>query len=319
MAKRVFRSRLLVFAASLSWPLLLGGGCASDKGPMLPTPPATVPAQVAQAAGSCGPVISQPLPQAESGHAIGVKSIDIEIDIAKPLDKATTEQNISTLEKTGHGDAAGILRFIANRQQDEAPVPPAQRPAMACWITKVGVNGNCAPIRDGDKVSKQDKYVLCAMPGTVGHLYIFQIDSWGKVDWVFPRNDACNLSSGANPVAAGGFIQTPENRKKAYVLDNHVGMEHVYFVFSSKPCRELEKVLTNCAKEFDPAGHASAIEVGCVFGSKDIEIYRPTVFPDDARTACGDKPGEPRPKVAEAVAGGSFMVIERWFNHVDAR
>ena len=102
------------------------------------------------------------------------------------------------------------------------------------------------PLVDGDALASQvDQYVVAVVPQTTGYLYVFQVDTAGKSQWLHPRNSACpDYSSGSNPVAAGGRILIPPGNR-ALTLDTIQGVEHVYFVLSAVPWKRLEEALAS--------------------------------------------------------------------------
>jgi hypothetical protein len=85
------------------------------------------------------------------------------------------------------------------------------------------------------------------VPESGGHLYVFQQDSAGKVEWIFPQNETSKYSHGANPVAPGQEIFLPAAADRAYVLDDTVGTETFFAYFSAAPLPELERALQRAA------------------------------------------------------------------------
>ncbi len=182
------------------------------------------------------------------------------------------------------------------------------------------------PLNDGDALaSEADDYLVVMRPLSPGYLYVFQIDSSGKCEWLFPQNSASRFSSGANPVIPRAVIRVPPE-KKLY-LDKTVGVEHIYAVLSATPWAELEKLLSN------PAAPRPSPQLGQLRGMvqqpnrlrlRGIEgdRFNPAVVNVDDVL-----PPEPADvaKVSSASLGtkafratGSLLVLERWFRHVDA-
>ena len=102
----------------------------------------------------------------------------------------------------------------------------------------------------GSLVSKIDEYLVLAHPMAAGYLYVFQVDTAGKVSWLFPRNEAYPLSCGQNPVPASAWIQIPsQEADQVLYLDERGGVEHVYGVFSATPWTALETALAKASRE----------------------------------------------------------------------
>ena len=65
-----------------------------------------------------------------------------------------------------------------------------------------------------------------------GWLYVFQVDSSGKIQWLFPRNDSSAFSCGANPVAPGQLAQIPAaSTRNVLTLDRVTGCVLVAWCF----------------------------------------------------------------------------------------
>src|SRR5262249_11300320 len=97
--------------------------------------------------------------------------------------------------------------------------------------------------------SDEDLYRLVIRPETAGYLYVFQLDSHGRLVWMFPRNPTWEYSSGANPILASGQTQIPPQEKDALPLDDNVGLEHIFVVFSVTRWPQLEDALKQAAEE----------------------------------------------------------------------
>src|SRR5262249_47877725 len=100
-------------------------------------------------------------------------------------------------------------------------------------------------LNDGDSLASEvDDYCVVCRALSDGFLYIFQIDSSGKSEWLFPRNDLSKYSAGSNPLVMGQTIQVPSAEKDGFLyLDRNPGVEHVYAVFSVTRWTELEAEL----------------------------------------------------------------------------
>jgi len=182
------------------------------------------------------------------------------------------------------------------------------------------------PLNDGDALaSEADDYLVVMRPLSPGYLYVFQIDSSGKCEWLFPQNSVSRFSSGANPVIPRAVIRVPPE-KKLY-LDKTVGVEHIYAVLSATPWAELEKLLSNPAAP-RPSPQVAQLR-GMVQQPNQLRLrgiegdrFNPAVVNVDDVL-----PPEPADvaKVSSASLGtkafratGWLLVVERWFRHEDA-
>ncbi|MBI4327137.1 MAG: hypothetical protein HY674_18025, partial [Chloroflexi bacterium] len=87
-----------------------------------------------------------------------------------------------------------------------APPPPpagALRPQLQFEIlAKRQAETSFNPLPDGDTLASEvDDYLVVVRPMSAGYLYLFQVDSSGKKEWLFPQNSSSPFSSGTNPVA----------------------------------------------------------------------------------------------------------------------
>ena len=114
---------------------------------------------------------------------------------------------------------------------------------MGLYGRRAGDNGYRA-LSDGETLASQvDRYWLGVRPLTDGYLYVFQVDSQGQADWLFPANPKLTSASGSNPVNANAVIQIPPADSQALYLDTHTGMEFIYIVMSSTRWPALEEAL----------------------------------------------------------------------------
>jgi hypothetical protein len=213
-------------------------------------------------------------------------------------------------------DEAASLPFGSLLQTVWTGAPPAAgpvRPALQFEIlAKREGSDSLEAVRDGDPLrSRVDLYVLTARPTTPGHLYVFQIDSSGAVYWLFPRNATCEESTGANPVQPGR-IEIP-GAGRGLMLDDVTGDERVYAVFSNARWPELEERLDAAAGN-EPAGRPVprtllASRTRGVAGSRPLTQTQPPVRLGERELA-----GPVTPALLHE-AGGSMLVIDRWFRH----
>jgi len=167
-------------------------------------------------------------------------------------------------------------------------------------------------VQNGDQLrSRVDLYVLTARPTTPGHLYVFQIDSSGKVFWLFPRNATCDESTGSNPVTPGRIEIPGEGR--GLMLDDVVGDERLCAVFTNTRWPELEEQLEKAARS-EPAGRPVPQSL-LASTTRGVGGTRPLV-PDQALVRLGDRDlAVPAAPALLHEPGGSMLVIDRWFRH----
>jgi hypothetical protein len=205
---------------------------------------------------------------------------------------------------------ADVMRIIYT---ESPPAPPsgAVRAALQLGI-EARRQGEPAfvPLKDGESLaSRVDDYRVMARALSPGHLYIFQVDATGRVDWLFPHNRTTPVSHGTNPLAAGAAarIPSPESPSSLY-LDNTVGFEHVYAVFSATRWLRLEDALSRPAPAGWPEGDGSTrgvVEAPVGLGLRGVGGVRT------------DAPVGTAPSGDRFQGDGYFLVLERWFRHVE--
>ena len=168
------------------------------------------------------------------------------------------------------------------------------------------------PLIDGEEMSSKDDYRILFQPKEAAFFYVFQIDSSGTVDWLFPRNGSCADSFGNNPVRPGLWTQASETAKALY-LDENVGIEHIYAVVTQNRWTELEEALEQAG-----AAPASAKPVDNAFKLKLRGVGGKHTAPPlpkeiDNRPIKADLPAD----IGHLVQGeAGVLVVERWFKHV---
>jgi hypothetical protein len=168
----------------------------------------------------------------------------------------------------------------------------------------------------GVLASEVDHYRIVARALSPGYLYIVQEDSMGHLDWLFPRNELCPHSNGSNPIRADQQVQVPAAESASGLfLDTTVGVEHVYAVFSASPWPRLEEALARACRrvpaEIKPVAVVTrgVVDAPNTLGMRGVGGVRPDTAPEQrpAPAAAGDR----------FVGDGSFLVLERWFRHVE--
>ncbi|MFO1501110.1 MAG: TIR domain-containing protein [Verrucomicrobiota bacterium] len=166
--------------------------------------------------------------------------------------KRATEEKL----KRALNAAPPVLQMLADAHAiPPAPVTPTASSTSTSGeaelnfqVNSIPTNGTeWTPLSDGDALASGEEYFIRAEPLTAGYLYIFQQDSSGKLEWIYPANNTSTNSSGTNPVPANVAVTLPAERDLVYTLDNHTGIEHFYAVLSHSRWNALEEALTRSA------------------------------------------------------------------------
>ena len=228
------------------------------------------------------------------------------------------------------GLPAGEVLTIAYTGQPPAAVGVERPRIRLAVLGRRAGEKTFKPLKDGDSLaSEKDDYLIAAQALTDGYLYVFQVDSSGQKEWLFPRNESSAYSCGANPVKVGEIVQVPAaDTRKALFLDTRTGIEHIYAVFSATRWPELEDALARKVPEKAPvtAPEPSSMLLAMVDAPNGLLL----------RGVGGVRPGGEAlaPFAVERLdknvklafhadaeplsASGLFLVLERWFRHVTA-
>lgn len=151
--------------------------------------------------------------------------------------KLTQTPLCGVLHYTGH--RGGQFVFV-NKKSSERKIQPAPSAAFAEVMIQDTPNSPWRALCDGDALSSEGNYFFIFQPDQAAFLYIFQTDSTGKTDWLFPKNDYTQHSAGQNPVPAGKWIKVPEGDYDAFHLDENTGTERFWLVAARERWQELE-------------------------------------------------------------------------------
>jgi hypothetical protein len=255
---------------------------------------------------------------------VGEQATNVSQNWAVPVPKSLPSQ-------MKYLQAAEVLQ-IAYTGQPPAAQEQAERPALQLEIlARRAGESHFAPLKDGDSLaSENDDYFIVLHPLSRGFLYVFQVDSLGNKSWLFPKNDTSPYSSGSNPVKSGKIVQIPSAQSpKVLFLDRNTGVERLYVVFSSTRWPDLERALANPGPTAPETKSSSADLLATDIRSPNGMLNRGVggVRDKDSlknismkfvvqRTEEGQSWS--MPVSAESLqAAGPFMVIERWFRHVN--
>ena len=181
---------------------------------------------------------------------------------------------------------------------------------------------------DGTLASEKDRYFMVVRALSPGYLYVFQVDSLGTRSWFHPRNDACSFSSGENPLKEGDTIQMPTAESgQAIYLDKTIGIEHMYAVFSLSRWPELEKALAvpdRPRAEPAPSKAVARLDEPRLLGTRGAGgATKDSLLAAQNKPVIFERVDEGKAYsvqfAAKPVRGsGTFIVLERYFKHVDA-
>ena len=164
-----------------------------------------------------------------------------------------------------------------------------------------------SPLKDGDALASEvDDYQIVAHPLTNGYLYIYQEDTSGKIDWLFPEKQSSKYSSGSNPVTPG------QTFNRVFFLDRNEGIEHIYVTFSATPWTALEDAITMQTASF--VQHQGARLTARVQKPNGLKMRGVGGIRDD--TIPVNVNGK-QVQLPIHESSSACMTIERWFKHIN--
>lgn len=117
-------------------------------------------------------------------------------------------------------------------------------------------------LRDGDTLTQRDNYAIEFTPKTSAHVYIYQVDTMGKAELLFPNSQ---FSQSSNQVEPGRLYRLPELGKWLY-LDDSKGKEHIVVIAQKDAMKDPLKVCKKIMGSEDTGegrtGLASATQAG---------------------------------------------------------
>ncbi len=171
---------------------------------------------------------------------------------------------------------------------------------------------------DGSSILKSDDaYRVFLRPARRKYVYIFQEDSRGKNQWLFPRKDL----EYSNPLEPGEYFLP--SRSKVFVLDDNVGTESIYLVVTDEPAAELEALIDNDApnliaeavKKTVLTRGLKKIRIGPPVDSTEVTLNTVVISPQTQELLVSKDLAVPPKNVANIMAQYSefFVVLE--FEH----
>jgi hypothetical protein len=209
--------------------------------------------------------------------------------------------------------ATPVLRLVYGESPPQAPAADRLTVRLDPVFRRKGAAGGWQPLTDGARLSSDDDYRIRVTPDGGGYLYVFQVDTHGKLTVFHPALSGSLRWAGANPVPAGRVVVMPPEPGGPLYLDEELGVEHVYTVLCTARWAGLEAALAQAASAPGSAG-APAVEEPLHLALRGVGGTRPQE----------DQPAQPavsEPPVAAhgqeyAADRASALVVERWFRHV---
>ena len=272
---------LVLVIAAVTWGLRPGGHA------LPPSSTTTRPTTVAPATSTT----TVPAGTSTPGNV----EVNININLPEP-------ESVKVPEVSSAVEAA--LRIAYTSKLEDATPSAAievtvQRPGADTW----------RPLRNGEELSSADKYRVRLEPEGEAHFYVFQIDTTGKLDWIFPKN-SFEYSFGANPAPAGRLTQIPDG-DQAFFLDENLGVEHLYVAATRQRWDALENALEAARKSRSGGMKIESSFGRATRGIRGVGGVRPSPGSADAGSATSGQ------KVKGLIKGKfGVLVEERWFFHV---
>lgn len=227
-------------------------------------------------------------------------------------------------ESAGMLPAFAPLHVVSTDAPPEASAPAVlSKPKLALRIeARLRGKDPVVLLNDGSSLaSLVDGYRLVVSPFSDGHLYVFQVDTVGKCEWLFPTNPHSQFSCGSNPVHSGQEFLIPDRSLGSMLtLDETTGVEHLYIVLSATAWPELEKTLreSSIVSQKTVTAKMTPLPEPTGLVKHPFGLSRGVHGVLGAVTSPPTAPTPPLPPATSSLfaSDGPFMVIERWFYHL---
>jgi hypothetical protein len=141
-----------------------------------------------------------------------------------------------------------------DRLEDPAKEPAEDKPGKGldvdAALVYVGSDRKLRMVHPGMTLTSEHLYGVYLRPVEDCFAYVFQVDSTGQVQMIFPNSD---FHTGGNRLDAGEDRWVP-NDQELYQLDEHQGTETIYVAASRQPLRELEEMAGKTSEKGDMSG-----------------------------------------------------------------
>jgi TolB-like protein len=136
------------------------------------------------------------------------------------------------------------LSPVVSGGQDTDEIPKEQVVlSLDAEVYYEGGDGKLYPLRDGMVLTSKDNYSVYLKPEQTCYVYVYQIDSTGKVFRLFPNSSFGNES---NPLEAKRHYWIPDRHENGRVtflfLDESAGTEEIYVMATTSRMDEFEKI-----------------------------------------------------------------------------
>lgn len=222
--------------------------------------------------------------------------IDVNLKVSKSENNNLKGVNI---------EIEAALKLAYNAKVDESA------PAAAMAVLKQNAfseSESWYPLSNGETVSSADNYRIIFQSEKAAYFYIFQIDSRGNLDLLFPFNKNAPYSVGINPVSPEKWIQLP-GENEAFHLDENLGIEHIYVVVTNNRWNAFEEVLSKATRSNSlglPVNKNFGLQIRGIGGKRFIK----TDLPANLMISSND--------VKQLLIGKSGVLVkEFWFKHVN--
>ena len=163
------------------------------------------------------------------------------------------------------------------------------------------------PLQEGESLSSADNYRIMFCPENRAFFYVVQIDSKGKLDWLFPANSVTGFSVGQNPAPPNMWTAVP-GETTGFHLDQNIGMEHLYVIVTSQRWNDFESAIEKAASA--NAGETS-VHTAFKLKTRGAGGVRMVAVPSIAKGL------EASRDIRRLITGkDGILVYEKWFQHV---
>ncbi|RLB68924.1 MAG: hypothetical protein DRH07_11780 [Deltaproteobacteria bacterium] len=223
----------------------------------------------------------------------------------QPATTTTPFSQFDQLLAQGVGREVQAVLKVAYSTKISEPTPSAAIAAMANQTSNPAKSWHL--LKDGESLSSADNYRIMFCPEKTTFFYVVQIDSRGKLDWLFPANQITPFSVGMNPVPTGLWIQTPEG-DAAFHLDENEGVEHLYVIATQSRWDDLEKALAKVGRTTIQSTHIQTAFNLKTRGAGGSRLVKATSLPETNIASS---------EVCRLITGKEGVLVwEKWFRHI---
>jgi hypothetical protein len=136
--------------------------------------------------------------------------------------------------------------------------PPESEPRSfkVTYLYRAEGSGEPLPIRHGEVLNSNNLYKIVIKPDRDCFVYIFQLDSAGKVFQLFPMRTREQNIFNVNPVKMNQLYMLP-SQDKSFKLDEQAGVEKIYLFVTERADPRLENLMFELDKHKAQRGSES--------------------------------------------------------------